>query len=152
MESMSVSHSRSSGRLALCVTSVLSFFVGASPIRAMPLEWNCSNRELREISCSGNGCTFQDRFTPMVANWNQSSNKFGIGVYESYFQGTASSRQHGQYIVVQADGLISHPDIQGSTMKEESRRAILTIDTKAGFGVLAWESYFMPLRCVTSSR
>lgn len=148
-----ISLPRTSAHLARRLSSLVSLLILFSPLQAMAQEWSCTDRGLRQISCHEQGCEFLDRFTPMAAAFNEQDGRFSIGIYESYYQGKATSSKHGPYLLVQANSLLDRnsatANSSGTTTTDS---AILTIDTLTKFGTFAWRNYYSVLRCETITR
>ena len=136
----------------LCV-AILSLLV-LTPTASLAEGWVCSNRGLREISCGDKTCDFKDKFTPMEVRYNLVEHngkklEFGIGIYESYYEGKATSIQNGEYLIILGNDLINHPEVKGARLNPSTASAVLTISPTSGFGTLAWKGtgLYVPLIC-----
>lgn len=106
--------------------------------------WDCTNKDIAEIQCGGQGCaveTAAEGFTPIEVRI--SGNRISICAYSGCFGGA----------VQMAGGEGPHSFWSGAVSPDSATQGSdvlsLVIDRPSGTGILLWRGFANPLQCAS---
>ena len=120
------------------------------PVAANAGQWSCTDRSLRQALCRDGTCEFKTNFTPMAVSWDEQTNNFSIGYYESFLRGTAVETKIDPYSVLISVDLKARTE--GTASSQQPGKAVLVLNRESGYGQLSWSGVYSILRCTTSQK